>query len=206
MGVKAVLFDIGGVVVQAELESYVELTAGLFKSTGAQVRAQAQPLLPALETGAIDSLQFWELLGESLQRAGQGQAVPAWKFKGFWAGRLEESAVINHEVVGFCKRLRARVRVGALSNVIEEHARVLVKMGVYEPFSPCLLSYQLKLRKPQPEIFARAADLLKTRLKNCLLIDDSAENVAAAQAAGMPAYQFIGTRELEDTLRSLRLL
>ncbi len=106
------------------------------------------PLIPSLETGQISSIEFWELLGESLERAGAGQAAPAWKFKGFWAGLLKDTIRLNQEVLGMIKRIRARVTVAGLSNVFEETALALYKMGAYDEFQPCLLSFKLGLRKP----------------------------------------------------------
>jgi 2-haloacid dehalogenase len=56
--------------------------------------------------------------------------------------------------------------------------------------------------KPDPAIF----DLLRRRLarplEECVFVDDSAANVAAAAAAGMDAIRFTGDEPLRPQLRS----
>lgn len=202
---RGVFFDIGGVVVKAELERYVDFGARVFDTSVDEFRDCAQALVPLLDTGAITSEQFWDRLDGALQARGC-RAVPARKFKGFWRGLLEQTAQLDYEVLSLCRQLRHRVFVGALSNTIQEHAELLVSMGAYEPFQLTVLSFQVGLRKPDPEIYRLAARRAKLKPKECLFIDDSPEYVAAAEAVGMRGLLYSDVRTLQHELAARRLL
>ena len=52
-----------------------------------------------------------------------------------------------------------------------------------------LFSYQLGARKPGEEIYRRALDHYGARAEDCFFADDSAANVAGAQAVGITAHR-----------------
>jgi putative hydrolase of the HAD superfamily len=97
--------------------------------------------------------------------------------------------------------------VGALSNTIQEHALLLQRRGVYQTFNPVILSCQVGMRKPNADIYRKAAELCKTKPTRCLLIDDLPENVDGAQKAGYQAILYKGdANELRHELHRLGLL
>jgi HAD superfamily hydrolase (TIGR01509 family) len=77
-----------------------------------------------------------------------------------------------------------------LSNYPEWHALIEQRLGLsrYVPWT--FVSCRLGLRKPDPEIYRRAARELSASPADCLFIDDRARNCAAARAVGMEAVQF----------------
>lgn len=60
--------------------------------------------------------------------------------------------------------------------------------------------------KPEREIFDRLCARAGVAPADCLFIDDSAANVAGAEAAGMAAHRFTGAAALEADLRARGLL
>lgn len=56
------------------------------------------------------------------------------------------------------------------------------------------------LRKPDAEVFTRICDRLGVAPEQCLFVDDSMANVAAAAAAGMDALRFEGAARLRREL------
>jgi len=124
-----------------------------------------------------------------------------------WRDLLASTAQVDLEVMALVRALQAAgVRVGALSNTLHEHVSVLRCRGVYRPFDPCVLSCHLGCRKPELEIYVRAAELAALRLRDCLLIDDLPENIEGARRAGMPALLFRGAGPLAQELVRLGLL
>jgi putative hydrolase of the HAD superfamily len=204
--IDTVFFDIGGVVVDAPMEHYRVLGAEVFGCRDDHLVLCSAELLPLLETGRITSAEFWEKLGEKLAFMGMGRAVPGWRFKGFWEGILRDTLSVHREVLELSAKLRARATVGALSNTIQEHALVLQKQGIYQTFNPVVLSCQVGMRKPDADIYHRAAELAKSKVERCLLIDDLAENVEGAQRAGFHALLFRDVDELRHELHRLELL
>ena len=64
--------------------------------------------------------------------------------------------------------------------------------GLRQFFEVALSSCYLGLRKPEPAIYRRALDILGRPAERILFIDDRAENVAGAAAAGIKAIRFEG--------------
>lgn len=204
--IDTVFFDVGGVVVDAPMESYKTLAAEAFGAREDHVALCSAEFLPQLEMGKITSAEFWEKVGEKLAFMGMGRAVAPWKFKGFWEGLLLDSLSIHRDVVEISSRLRSKVTVGVLSNTIQEHAMILQKEGIYKGFSPVVLSCQVGMRKPNADVFQKAAALAKTSPARCLLIDDLPENVEGAQKAGYKAVLYHNPDELRLDLHRLGLL
>lgn len=201
-----VYFDIGGVVVDAPMDKYRELASEIFGCRDDHLVTCSAEFLPLLETGKITSAEFWESIGAKLSFMGMGRSVPAWRFKGFWEGVMLDTLSTRHDMVELVGKLRPKATVGALSNTIQEHALVLQRQGLYQNFNPVVLSCQVGMRKPNADIYRRAAELAKAKPSQCLLIDDLAENVEGAQKAGFQALLFRDIDELRHDLHRLGLL
>jgi putative hydrolase of the HAD superfamily len=72
-------------------------------------------------------------------------------------------------------------------------------------FDEYVLSYELKLLKPDPAIYLEAARLAGTKPKECVFIDDMEENVKGAIAAGLRGIHYRPETDLAAELRKLKL-
>ena len=90
-----------------------------------------------------------------------------------------------------------------LSNMPEPYAQHLEAthhfLGL---FRDGVFSARLQLCKPEPEIFAQAAQRFCVEPARTVFIDDMAENVAAARAAGWQAIRFVDPAQCADALRA----
>ncbi|MCA9794363.1 MAG: HAD-IA family hydrolase [Candidatus Eremiobacteraeota bacterium] len=207
MSVDAVFFDIGGVLVHADLYRYAEVAGTLFGSGPEALLEVATPLIPELETGNIDSLGFWRVVGERLWARGAGQPLEQEKCRWLWRDILKASLRLDLHVLHLCWTLsRKHLVVAALSNTIADHAVELEAIGAYEPFHPLILSFEHGLRKPDPAFYELALQKVGMQSKRCLLIDDLEENVEAARRAGWKTHLFAGHEPLHKDLERLRLL
>jgi putative hydrolase of the HAD superfamily len=204
--VKTIFFDIGGVVVSAPMKNYLPLGSEIFSCEKQALEHVTARVLPYLETAQMDTNQFWEKVGQELAESGAGKAVPAWRFKGFWEGILTDSLEIDRELLDLVRRLKAHVRVAVLSNVIKEHAMVLQREKVYDHFNPVLLSCNTGLRKPDPQAYAKAAEIAKTKPSRCLLVDDSEVNLLAAEKSGFRTFHYTNIDDLKRKLYTLGFL
>jgi len=65
--------------------------------------------------------------------------------------------------------------------------------GLYERFAPHIFSAEAVARgKPAPDLFLHVAARMGVAPRRCLVIEDSANGVRAARAAGMPVLGFAG--------------
>ena len=72
-------------------------------------------------------------------------------------------------------------------------------------FDDYVLSYELKLLKPDPAIYLAAARLAGTSPQECVFIDDMEENVKGAIAAGFFGILYMPDTDLAAELRKLKL-
>jgi 2-haloacid dehalogenase len=77
---------------------------------------------------------------------------------------------------------------------------------VFDRFRDIVVSGVEKVFKPEPAIFALAAGRFGHAPETMLLVDDNADNVAAARACGWQAHQFVDAGILADELRNRRLI
>jgi putative hydrolase of the HAD superfamily len=85
------------------------------------------------------------------------------------------------------------VFVGLLSNMVpawDEHWRRMVDPG---HFDAVVLSFEVGVRKPSPEIFALALERSGTRPDETVFVDDLAGNCEGAGKAGWTAIHFTDT-------------
>ncbi len=150
------------------------------------------------DRGTLTGVDFWHKAA-----AGAGIVLSPAQVEELIAADTDLWSQINQPMLDWAQRLqRAGVRTGILSNIGDSMTEGLVKR--YEwlaRFDHRTWSYALKLAKPELEIYRAAAEGLHTPVANVLFIDDRAENVAAAQAAGMQAIQYRDHAEFEREMR-----
>jgi glucose-1-phosphatase len=106
------------------------------------------------------------------------------------------------------EELRARYRLGALSNSNELHwERNTNELKIIELLEFAISSHQVGLCKPDPDIYKVAIDRAKVSSPEAIVFfDDLATNVEAAKSVGMRAYQVRGVDQLRERLVTEGLL
>jgi putative hydrolase of the HAD superfamily len=106
------------------------------------------------------------------------------------------------ETVALLRRLHAQGRrLHFLSNMPAPYAEHLEREHDFlRCFESGVISARVKLIKPEPAIFATAADRFGAEPRELLFIDDVPANVLAARAAGWQAVQFIDAADCEARL------
>ena len=95
------------------------------------------------------------------------------------------------EVVEQCAaRWPIAVASGSLHVVIDE---VLAMKNLRQHFSAIVSVQDVAHGKPAPDVFFRAAELLGTKPADCIVLEDSAAGVTAANAAGMQVIAITNT-------------
>jgi putative hydrolase of the HAD superfamily len=112
---------------------------------------------------------------------------------------------INVEMTDWLEKLHEAGFVTALlSNMQEDMAAYTRKnFDWLRYFDHHLFSYELRLIKPDPEIFRRTIERIGVRPEEALLVDDREANVEAARAVGLRAIQFESTEQLRSQLQGM---
>jgi HAD superfamily hydrolase (TIGR01509 family) len=105
-------------------------------------------------------------------------------------------------------RVRERYRVAFLSNSNEIHAEMFPTRfaGVFQKDDRFVFSHRIKCAKPDPDAFRQTLETLGATSDQTIFIDDLLENVLAARALGIRAFQFHGARSLAKELEDEGLL
>ena len=77
---------------------------------------------------------------------------------------------------------------------------------VFNIFEDIVVSGDVKLIKPDPAIFRLLLQKIHRQPEECLLVDDSVQNIEAARKMGFPTHHFTSPEQLELDLHSMGLL
>jgi 2-haloacid dehalogenase len=88
----------------------------------------------------------------------------------------------------------------------EKFASVRTKYPFFELFDAIILSGDVKVVKPDPRIYRALLERIRRPSSECLFIDDTAENIAAARALGFETILFESSEQLHRELQQRGLL
>jgi HAD superfamily hydrolase (TIGR01549 family) len=177
--VRAVLFDLGNVLIRYEHAKTMSAVAGLGRLTVEETLALFREIDVALGQGHMDAAGLHRFYQE---RAGVGDDAEQF-FTAFGAGlsRIDEALAYAVELQN-----RPEVTVGVISNTNEAHVYWLDEyLPELAELDLVMMSNEVGLAKPDPEIFRLALELLDLPPHQAIFIDDLAVNVQAAQALGI---------------------
>jgi HAD superfamily hydrolase (TIGR01509 family) len=113
---------------------------------------------------------------------------------------------IHQEVLPMVDDLVSRAKVALISNTNEMQWRFLrPQLPVLERFSSLVLSYELGLAKPDPEIFRTALRRVGRPAEACAFFDDIPGFADAASALGMHGQVFTTAANFRVQLARLGL-
>ncbi len=197
-----ILFDVGGVLLTNGWDSRERSAAmGRFHLDLADFETRHPVPYDAWERGAIsigtylDETVFYEPRSFSRDE--------------FFAFMLAQSKPQPDGALEILEELSASNKcvLGALNNEARETNEYRFEhFGLRRYLRIALSSCYLGLRKPEAAIYGRALDILGGPVERILFIDDRAENVAGAEAAGIKAIRFESADGLRRELASLGVL
>ena len=200
MPIKAVMFDIGGVLVQQVdrtrtryWETRLELEEG---SLGRSI--WLMPISLQAEIGRASEDDVWAAVADRFELNPIDLAA--------LRGDYFSGSVWNDQLIDYARSLRAHYRTGIISNAWPE-AREAVKPWVNgNAFDDLIFSAEVGLAKPDRRIFDLALDRLRVQPGEAIFIDDMPGNVEAAQAIGMVGIHFVNTgQSIEEIEQHLKI-
>lgn len=112
----------------------------------------------------------------------------------------------NELLLRYAQQLRPRYKLGMLSNIGRGGMESFFSSTEQaELFDDVVLSGEVMMTKPSPEVFSLAATRLEVSTHECVMIDDKRENVDGALQAGMSAVLFISNEQLRRALAKMGL-
>ena len=196
--IKAIIFDIGGVIVRTEDHSsrrQWEKKLGLAEWESETIVFNSEMGTKA-QCGAITDDALWVWVG---QRLNLDEAELAAFRAGFWAGDVLDSGL-----VGFIRTLRPKYQTAVISNATDNLQNGLTnQFHIADAFDLIVGSATEKVMKPDPQIYQRTLKRLGRQPEEAVFIDDFAHNIEAAQAVGMATIHFKPGTFVPDELAKL---
>jgi epoxide hydrolase-like predicted phosphatase len=197
MTIRAVFFDLGGVIVRTEYQAprerlaerlgmeYEDLSRIVFDSeTGFQATV-----------GTITSLQHWEAVMKRLKRSREEMAVIRDEF---FAGD-----VVDLEILNFLRSLRGTYKTGLISNAWSDLRDFLVREKVIDAFDHIIISAEVGVAKPEAKIYQIALEQAGVSPEEAVLVDDFYANIEGCEKVGMLGIHF---KDAQSTLQQIKQL
>jgi len=187
-GLKAVIFDFGGVLCHFPPPSKTEALAAAAGAPHDEfLRAFWGHRIP-YDAGHLTALAYWEKIAAQLGKSYSEEQVGEFLRHdiGFWSN-------FDIPMLAWVDAVRrAGFKTGLLSNLppdLGEHLRALP--GFLDRFDHVTYSYEIGSVKPQAEIYKYSLAGLGVTGPEALFLDDRPENVAGAEALDIHAIQWV---------------
>lgn len=196
--IRAVIFDMGGVLLRTEDAAPRERLA---RRLGISRRALEEavflsPSSKLAEVGGISEAEHWKTILDQLGVPEEDR--PAFREE-FWSGDR-----VDYELVEWLGSLRPVYKTGLLSNAWDEARKAIQsRFGFLDVFDVSLFSAEVKLRKPDEQFYRLILERLGVKPSQAIFVDDFLLNVEAASRLGMNAVHF---RSAEQALREVKEL
>lgn len=197
--IKTIIFDLGGVIVGSFGKELVEYASGKLGIEQEELRTLMNKHEPDLQTGKITHVEFWKKVLKDKNLPESSEEILA----SLWLDPYKEHAHINQEMINLADKLRSKYIVGVISNAQEPHNSYNQKRGLFEHFSPLVLSSEVGLRKPEKEIFELYLEKTKCKPQEAVFIDDEEKLLINARQLGIHIIHFQNTEQLKQELSFL---
>jgi len=196
--VKNVIFDLGGVVIEWNPDRILDAyytdpeTRAIMKKQMFQ-----HPDWLELDRGTMHETELLERLGIRTGR-------PAAELNGLFQA-VRESLHTKPETVALLEKLHARgVPLYCLSNISSDIFKYLrERHSFWGVFRGIVISGDLKMIKPEPEIFHHLLQRYALQAGETVFIDDNAPNIEAARALGIHTVWFKNAGQCESELEAI---
>lgn len=197
MTVRAIFFDLGGVVVRTEYQAPREHLAERLNTTYEDLNRivfESESSRHA-SVGSITTEAHWDAVTRKLGRPASEAKVIR---EEFFAGD-----VVDLSLVAFIRSLRPRYKTGVISNAWPDLRADLAGKKVDDAFDALIISSEIGVMKPEPKIYQMALERLSVKAQEAVFVDDTAVNIDAARALGMQGILFREPRRALSDLKGI---
>jgi epoxide hydrolase-like predicted phosphatase len=197
MSIRAVFFDLGGVLLRTEFQAprqqlaerlgmeYDDLVKFVFDSDSHHKAT----------TGDISSDEHWDLVMKRLKRpASELVAIR----DEFFAGDI-----LDRTLLEYLRSLRGKYKTGLISNAWDDLRDFIVREKFDDAFDKLIISSEVGAAKPEPKIFQIALEQVGVKPNEAVFVDDFLINVEGCEKVGMKGIHF---KDPESTLQQLKEL
>ncbi len=195
ISIKAIIFDLGGVLIRTEDRRPRQMLADAMGVTAPELEKIffGGESGDAAQRGDIRAEQHWENVRVALKlRPDEIEPARTTFFSG---------DVLDRQFLDYIIRLRPDYRTIALSNAMSDaRPSLLNKWKIGDAFEHLFISAEMGMMKPDPRIYLAVLTQLDLSPAETVFVDDFLHNIEAAQTLGMRTIWF---RNREQTVEAL---
>jgi epoxide hydrolase-like predicted phosphatase len=198
--IKTIFFDFGGVIIkppnykwinrwkkQLGISAHPEIMEMLENPNGSK-------LVQDVCLGKIQEDHLWAVMTET------------WRINPVLLGQIRRKLLskrqLNQHILAFMNEVAKTYTTAILSNAGDKSRQLMEETyQLHQIVDEIIISAEEGVIKPDPRMFEIAMTRMDAAPETSLLLDDSQENVAAAQDFGMRAVQFIDTQQAIGEMR-----
>jgi len=197
MSIKAVFFDLGGVIVRTEFQvprqqladrlgmDYDDLNRIVFDSESSG-RASI---------GEITSEEHWTSIVQRLKRPTSELSLIRDEF---FAGDI-----VDRTLVEYIRSLRGKYKTGLISNAWGDLREFVVREKFDDAFDRMIISAEVGAMKPEAKIFQVALEQFGVSPNEAVFVDDFLINIEGCEKVGMQGIHF---KDPESAMQQLKKL
>jgi len=192
---KAVIFDFGNVLTLApdpqgweKMRELCGLSPEAFKAAYREHRRD-------YDRGSMGGREYWRRV---TARSELGEPFSEDLIRQLISLDARSWTRMNGPLIAWAQLLRRQgLQTAILSNMPSDILRYInTRLDGLALFAVKIFSCEVGRIKPEPEIYALCLERLRAAAEECLFLDDSAENVAAAARLGIRSLQYRGLYDI----------
>jgi putative hydrolase of the HAD superfamily len=186
--IKAVIFDCFGVLVSGTLEQFIESHFSGDEYSEKLIHEINDEASLGLISYEEQIRRFSELAGISTDQAHEEM----------------DNNTKNQKLLAFItNELKNNYKIGFLSNASDNWLNELFDKDDLDLFNDFVLSYEVKMAKPDPRIYELSASRLGVETDNCIFVDDIERYCLGAQEVGMKTVHYKSFIQFEQEVKKL---
>lgn len=180
--IKAVIFDLDGLIIDSEVISY-QLYQELLNKYGYSftIEDYAQNYSGKTELGNMEAIVRNYQLPVSIQ---EGLDYTLSREKEYFIKGVSLKSGVR-ELLDYLKKNKYKIAL-ASSSTRERALYALIQHGIERYFDEMVFGMEVENGKPNPDIFLKACEKVKIDPENCLVLEDSEAGIQASYSAGIP--------------------
>ena len=198
MAIRAVVFDIGGVLEITPDLGVTELWETRLRLPAGELSTRMHDVWAGGSIGTITEDDVHQAITDRLGLDGQQLAA---FMADIWREYL---GTANTGLIEYARRLRPRYRTGILSNsFVGAREREQAAYGFEDLVDQIVYSHEAGMSKPDPRIYALTCARLGVRPQETVFLDDAGRCVAGAREAGIHAVRYQDNAQAIEEIEKL---
>jgi putative hydrolase of the HAD superfamily len=205
-GVKAIIFDIGGVLELAKeraSQKYTK-TKGVHEFVAKDLKISLDQYFDAIDSTYSDSVEGKISEKKALIIMAKNLKISPKKLEKIYQRGYKKNFKTNKELYKFAFNLRKQgYKIAILSDQWHISKKALVNPKVTKKFNTAIISCDVGMRKPDPKIYRLILKKLKIKPSESLFIDNQLWNIVPAKNLGMKTVLFKNNKQLFKQLEKM---